>query len=356
MSAENRIGRKTRGFTLVELLVVIAIIGILVALLLPAVQAAREAARRMSCGNNLKQMGVAMHNYHDTYKVFPAGTVARGESTHASVAHNLQSVLNHTGHMLILPFMEMQPLHDRINFNIASSQFNISGGTLAGGWPNANTPLMATLIPSYLCPSDRGDERGALATTDVNYIATDYRHTNYALCAGSSSNGWPGNTANWQTYSASNGTLMDGRNGGSIRGVFGHDGAAKFRDITDGTSNVVMVGEVRIAERRSTSYEHLWGGHRRYGTFFNNHPTTDLTHINNGRYHINGWVCNAATPTGGCAPDDDKNHVGVTGSMHPGGAQYTLADGSVRFVSETIDKNTWVIATRIASGLSITLD
>ncbi|MBI2480925.1 MAG: DUF1559 domain-containing protein, partial [Planctomycetia bacterium] len=188
----------TRGFTLVELLVVIAIIGILVALLLPAVQAAREAARRMQCGNNLKQIGVAMHNYHDTYKTLPPGTVNAATNNAASMIAILNDprtggTLNHTGHMLILPFMEMQPLHDQINFNICSSGFagTNTGTGLRGGWPNANTPLMKNLIPSYLCPSDRGDERGIIRRTDAqNYIADGQRHTNYALCAGGHGNGW----------------------------------------------------------------------------------------------------------------------------------------------------------------------
>ncbi len=346
--------KERRGFTLVELLVVIAIIGILVALLLPAVQAAREAARRMSCSNNLRQIGVAMHNYHDTYKVFPPGTINRGESTHASVVANLQFILNHTGHMLILPFIEQQPLHDQINFNIASSGFKRAGGRIMGGWPNANTPLMNTLIQTYLCPSDRGTERGALRRTDANgYIANGQRHTNYALCAGGHGNGWPGNSANWQTYGTSRSNLMDGRRNVAYRGAFGHNGAARFRDFTDGTSNVVIVGEVKIAERRHTAYEHIWGGYRRYGTFFNNHPNINANHVNNYRYHINGEVCavgrDRTCDVGNPRPQSKYQHVGVTGSFHPGGAQYTLGDGSVRFVADTIDKSAWAVATRLAS-------
>ncbi len=350
MTTNFRTGRKSRGFTLVELLVVIAIIGILVALLLPAVQAAREAARRMSCSNNLKQMGVAMHNYHDTYKSFPPGTV-NAASSHASIGlanATTGGVLNHTGHMLILPFMEMQPLHDAIDFNICSSGFTGSGGTLRGAWPNANTPLMNTLIPTYLCPSDRGTERGALLRTDAaNYIADGQRHTNYALCAGGHGNGWS-NGAAWQVYSASvtgaGNALADGRTGIAYRGMFGHNGGARFRDVIDGTSNVVMVGEVTITNRSHTAYEHLWGGYRRYNTMFSNHPVTGA-HTNNTRYHINGPVNSPVV-----AKTDARHHVGVTASLHPGGAQYTLADGSVRFASETTDKSVWAIVTRLATG------
>lgn len=353
--------RGKKGFTLVELLVVIAIIGILVSLLLPAVQAAREAARRMQCGNNLKQIGVAMHNYHDTYKTLPPGTINPGiASNRPTMVAIRNNILNHTGHMLILPFMEQQPLHDAINFNIASGGFNRAGGTLTGGWPNPNQALMKAKIPSYLCPSDRGDERGAVTNNRTrDYIADDNGHLNYALCAGGHGNGWPGRQHAWQVYSGSTAFLMDGRRV-AYRGAFGHNGAAKFRDFIDGTSNVVIVGEVRVAERRSVHYEHIWGSYRRYGTFFNNHPNRDVNHINNFRYHINGPVCvdgatRSCAATGARAWNAKYNHVGVTGSMHPGGAQYTLGDGSVRFVSETIDKNTWAIATRLGAGEAETL-
>lgn len=349
MFTSFRTSRKSRGFTLVELLVVIAIIGILVALLLPAVQAAREAARRMSCSNNLKQFGVALHNYHDTYKVFPSGTLNAGiASVRPSMISHQNNILNHTGHSLILPFMEQQPLHDKIDFRIATGGLNAMGGTVTGGWPNANTPFMVPLIPNYLCPSDRSDERGAIANGNAaNYICvTNQAHTNYALCAGGHGNGWPGNQHAWQIYSASTSNLMDGRTLIPYRGAFGHNGAAKFRDFIDGTSNVVVVGEVTVANRWSTSYEHLWGGYRNYNTFFNNHPNINPAHNNNFRYHINGPT-NPVPPT-----SNGRHYVGVTSSTHPGGAQYTLGDGSVRFVPETIDKSAWAVLTRLASGQS----
>ena len=361
MSQTTFRGRNKSGFTLVELLVVIAIIGILVALLLPAVQAAREAARRMSCSNNLKQIGVAMHNYNDTFKTLPPGTLnaASNRNTMQPVLNDPRTggVLNHTGHMLILPFMEQQPLHDQIDFNICSSGFTGSGvGSVGvrGVWPNVNTPLMQTIIPTYLCPSDRGDERGAVRRTDArSYIADGQRHTNYALCAGGHSNGWS-NGHLWSALSASRSNLMDQRRNVAYRGPFGHNGGAKFRDFIDGTSNVVIVGEVKVAERRSTAYEHLWGGYRRYNTFFNNHPNINANHVNNYRYHINGEVCpvgrTRTCDVGNPRPQAKYQHVGVTGSFHPGGAQYCLGDGSVRFVSDTTDQSVWAIATRLASG------
>ncbi|MCA9201563.1 MAG: DUF1559 domain-containing protein [Planctomycetales bacterium] len=353
MSVTFRLPRRRTAFTLVELLVVIAIIGVLVAMLLPAVQAAREAARRSSCSNNLKQIAIAMHNYHDTYKVLPSGTINAGFTQHSSMQTHQNNILNHTGHMLILPFIEQQPLHDQINFSIASQGMNRHGGTVTGGWPNANFNVLAgpnaPLIEMYLCPSDRGDERGALLRTDTqNYIADGQRHTNYLLCAGGHGNGWVDGCANWQTYSASASNLADGRTGVPYRGAFGHNGAAKFRDFIDGTSNVIILCETVITNRSHTAYENLWAGYRRHNTFAVNHPNINANHINNARYHINGPVhVPGMTSSGGTA--DDRIHVNVTASMHPGGAQYAFGDGSVKFLSETTDKSTYAVLTRIAS-------
>ncbi|MEZ6112142.1 MAG: DUF1559 domain-containing protein [Pirellulaceae bacterium] len=146
--------------------------------------------------------------------------------------------------------------------------------------------------------------------------------------------------------SASN--LADGRTGVPYRGAFGHNGAAKFRDFIDGTSNVIILCETVITNRSHTAYENLWAGYRRHNTFAVNHPNINANHINNARYHINGPVhVPGMTSSGGTA--DDRIHVNVTASMHPGGAQYAFGDGSVKFLSETTDKSTYAVLTRIAS-------
>jgi prepilin-type N-terminal cleavage/methylation domain-containing protein len=138
--------RLRRGFTLVELLVVIAIIGILVALLLPAVQAAREAARRMSCSNNLKQISLGLHNYHDTYKTFPPDAIWYGNPKGTQAASGDQR--HFTWITLLLPFIEQAPLHDAIDFRLPGLNQLVSAGS---GGP---VPLQSVQLEVVTCPSD----------------------------------------------------------------------------------------------------------------------------------------------------------------------------------------------------------
>lgn len=349
--------RFRRGFTLIELLVVIAIIAILIALLLPAVQQAREAARRSQCKNNLKQMGLALHNYHDTFGQMPPGTVGGGGKRAVDgPLPNGGLALNHTGWIFLLPYVDQAALYNKWNFNIASNNYYKESMTgVMGGWPNSNSPLVKTKIPVYMCPSDEADASLARRTDVAAYFA-DHARSNYLFCSGGHGNGWDLDRA-WGIFRTSSSNLEDGRTGIQYQGMFGHDQSAKIRDLRDGTSNTIAICEsivkvssnVRVFGRNSDAYTPIWGGHRRLGTFAVNHPNIDRNHINNARYHINGDV-HVAGMTGSSATDDVRVHVGVASSLHDGGIQVTMGDGAVRFLSENMDKSAYALLTRIHDG------
>ena len=156
--------RQRKAFTLIELLVVIAIIAILIALLLPAVQQAREAARRSECKNKLKQIGLALHNYHSTHQLFPPGGVGYGWCNVNSTYTGSPVIQNTNGLSFLLPYLDQAPLSTRINSEIARHPLNTgrccgltgnTSGTVAGN-PNTNAPAMATQLGIFLCPSDPG--------------------------------------------------------------------------------------------------------------------------------------------------------------------------------------------------------
>ena len=172
---------KSRGFTLVELLVVIAIIGVLVALLLPAVQAAREAARRMSCGNNLKQQGLALQNYHDVFKIFPPALINSGRWDSTS---NLQ-VKNTTGWALMLPFFEQKAAYDKYNFGVCSSDSNPYGKTLLGS-SATNEAITGQRYKFLECPSSpvAGENSSKTSPSTDMYLRRSAKRTNYFFASG----------------------------------------------------------------------------------------------------------------------------------------------------------------------------
>ena len=292
--------RHRTGFTLVELLVVIAIIGILVALLLPAVQAAREAARRMSCSNNLKQLALSSHNYHDTYKTLPPGYVRKdpGGVPGASPTNR-----NFWGwQALILPFVEQAPLHGQLD--VGNVDLEVGSAT------PAYRALMQEPIASYRCPSDTGPPLNTLRD----------RHP------WSAGNNTPALATS--NYVGSNSSYTLNRTGGRPieRGVFVEELGRAFRDITDGTSNVIAIGERRWTVQTDTGRLYTSGAAVIYGIRRRNARNHRADQLASARPQIN-------------LNNDANRSWSQSGfsSQHPGGAQFGLADGSVRFIAETID-------------------
>lgn len=297
--------QRMRGFTLIELLVVIAIIAILIALLLPAVQQAREAARRSQCKNNLKQIGLALHNYHDIYDQFPIGAQDGG-------AANIEMW---GWPAAILPQIDQAPL-----FN----QLQIGDLRLTDVLADTNLrPLLKTPLNAFVCPSDPHGE-----LMDIGGPNGTGRHFNGVSGVG---NAWRAAKSNYIGNCGYN-DVARGNDARHTRGVFqARNRSYKFRDIKDGTSNTIMVGE-----RTSFCAAGSWAGNRnpRGGGWQGADYTLGRTSI-----PIN-HPSNAAH---NCTEGFD--------SAHEGGAQFLLCDGSVQFISENIDYNLHINATdRVRDG------
>ena len=288
--------RWSRGFTLVELLVVITIIGILIALLLPAVQSAREAARRMQCSNNLKQLVLAMHNYHSAYGSWPAG---------ALVSNNL------SWNVLILPFIEQQALHDLFDFG--EGEFN--GGSNREG-PNKNIHAL-NRIDGFLCPSSVLQQAAHPSSTLIDGRKTYTSH--YYGVAGPKGDDPSGSPYPYDGTSDYYGGFATG-------GVLGRDSGVRMSDIIDGTSNTLALGEVALQIGPPVGYGPTGGGDGASwvrGIAFGTTNPTGLSSAKNVAVGINQPSPNF---------NDDP-----FGSFHPGGAMFAKCDGSAAFVSETVD-------------------
>jgi prepilin-type N-terminal cleavage/methylation domain-containing protein len=297
-----------RGFTLIELLVVIAIIAVLIALLLPAVQQAREAARRTQCRNNLKQIGLALHNYADTNRVFPM-------AFSDSVWGNAETVGGWAWSAAILPYIDQGNLFSKFDFG--STPYSIA----------INQVLIATPLTAFSCPSDikpsvaPNNPGNAAGGKGTNAIAT----SSYMASAGPFE-GTP--------YVASGSVPVS-----EIRniGLFQVNGSRSFRDITDGTSNVIAVGEVRWIPFGTDAANANYGSDRQfiYGNVTtgggpkcdNNGPGNNGLHL-----HVRWTRQKMNGPILGSANLERSFH-----SIHVGGAHFLMSDGAVRFISENIN-------------------
>jgi prepilin-type N-terminal cleavage/methylation domain-containing protein len=366
--------RKRRAFTLIELLVVIAIIAILVALLLPAVQQAREAARRTQCKANLKQIGIGLANYHDAFNGLPPGTLSANrvnDVTRANV-RGTDAVKNHTALMLLLPYVDQAGLYQEIDFNQHSGEAlhgdSAPNGLAGNPWasnPNNLGPdgvggqegPVHKIIPVFLCPSD--NSAGLLSSgNNAHYKLDRHGRTNYLM--GGGSRGWSVN--HWQSVSRSsrwmrpNGTGTNPRLLYRDRGVFGHNGAARIRDMTDGSSNTIAFGEARqgigsdtIPGIVNTAHSSAWSAYSWVSNFVVCHPNENANHINNVRYHING-PRNVPGMTSGGNKLRVNHHGGTASSAHVGGAHFLLGDGAVKFLNENIGVAQYATLMYMADG------
>ena len=306
--------RCRRGFTLIELLVVIAIIAVLIALLLPAVQQAREAARRSQCQNNLKQLGIALHNYHGTHAQFPINS---GLGVAGQMAYNGGPHRKGTAFVQLLPFIEQMAFFEQLDFAAGSVVDQIT----------ASDQLRTMVIPGLICPSD--DTPGVWPSTDraVKSYAVNVG-AQAATSNGGSCTTYPGNTF---------GTGADAHSGYpnpmNISGVFAGRAAwaARIRDIKDGTSNTFAMGEIRPKCSDHAATLGWYNSHA--GIYSTATPLNFPTCVGESPGHdgSSGLDCNA------------WNNWATSGgykSSHTGGVQFLLCDGSVRFISENLDYRT----------------
>jgi prepilin-type N-terminal cleavage/methylation domain-containing protein/prepilin-type processing-associated H-X9-DG protein len=297
-----------RGFTLIELLVVIAIIAILIALLLPAVQQAREAARRTQCRNNLKQIGLALHNYLDnTATVIPRGVNHPSGTSCCCVTDNNE--VGHTIHTMLLPYMDQAPLYNLVNFNVQASNV-------------VNKPVWEKLIPGFVCPS--ADPPNPFSTWPTarhhNYPAAGTAH-GYGLCGRHGSDTTNG-------IFASRWGLVD-------RGADGALGTAddipqgrvlRLSSLTDGTSNTVAFSEFAAFQLGALPATHSYG----FSWFIPYYGSTEFSVMAN------------ATPNNPAPTYSTTINWGTVRSVHEGGVHALFMDGSVKFISENINGGIWV--------------
>lgn len=300
---------RRRAFTLIELLVVIAIIAILVALLLPAVQQAREAARRSQCKNNLKQIGLALANYEDTHGKYPAGSYWNNNS--GGTNYQQGSLLTH-----ILPFIDQATAYEQIPFE------NPPGNNINNATDSSGALLRQRFsVPTYRCPSDTAGANFNNVSTVQNYAGSKGASSAGSPAAGNTSGGRPGCLDRFLSF------RRGATSGSGVSGPFHRNKrSCSIRDVTDGMSNTIFVGEVR--PECSAHIDNGW------------------LDANNGQgmfstiYPINLDTCRRTSPDD-CGWFGNWTEEFGFKSRHIGGAHFLFGDGAVRFLSENIDHDTY---------------
>ncbi|WZO99949.1 DUF1559 domain-containing protein [Isosphaeraceae bacterium EP7] len=328
-----------RGFTLIELLVVIAIIAVLVALLLPAVQSAREAARRVECVNHLKQVGLAMHNYHSAVGSLPVGFLS---PTGPVPAYTSALQYRWSALSQMLPYLEQSALAQSMNFNLPLATKPAGGGSAFWPFTSANTTAMATRVAGFACPSD-----GAPAP------ATDTGPTSYAFSSGDGSNGGDATGANGAFILGRALSLADLQDGSSLTAAASEQIVGIAGPYTQTTPTPVPTplarsfARVAVAPLTDEACANApagwllnkgaaWFDGNYLNTLYNHHSTPNARRADCITYHNPGWK----------APR----------SVHPGGVNLLFCDGHVTFARDTVDLSVWrALATR-AGGEVVSAD
>ena len=297
---------RRKAFTLIELLVVIAIIAILIALLLPAVQQAREAARRTQCKNNNKQLGLALHNYHDVHRVFPPGVMNPGVNPGCASSNPAMfdyvtdptRIRNTPWTLYVLPYLDESPLYNQINFSLPLSQASRSG---TGPSPDQGAVFAEVELDQFKCPSDVIYVDPYVNTGTTHYSGTMLRRSSY-----------------WYPLinRLEDRCLTWNQDTSAFREIFGINNSARIRDIADGTTNTIMLMETPY-KKACTCFGPYWTGWN---------YTSHIEPLSFGINRTNPSWCG-----GTCT------YAWGAGSAHTGGVHITLADGSARFLSENSD-------------------
>jgi prepilin-type N-terminal cleavage/methylation domain-containing protein/prepilin-type processing-associated H-X9-DG protein len=306
------------GFTLIELLVVIAIIGVLIGLMLPAVQKVREAANRLKCANNLKQLGLALHHYHESNGSFPFGATWNNPA-------NVYDYPRGTCLPRLYPYLEQDNLYRSITFNTTGPLFWYTNPT--------NVPAIETVLPLLLCPSDgRGGGLGPLYGPVLG--GTMSTRSNYLGIYGQ--------------------TQADGLYGSNNKHAFGVNFGARITDITDGTSNTMVMAEYLTGSATNSQHGTFWidfsvGLSSLHTQLTPNSPAPD------GLYGTTCCsTCNLPAENLPCVALNDMEHTttkfAAPRSRHPGGVNILLGDGSVHMVADNVDINVWRGLGTIAGG------